>query len=44
MTDEGEDDFSFEGVLEIVLTYDMAGPEVGFQYSWPFTRDSKHNQ
>ncbi len=28
LTDEGEDDFSFEGVLELVLTYDIAGPEV----------------
>jgi hypothetical protein len=28
LTDEGEDNFSFEGVLEIVLMYDIASPDV----------------
>jgi len=48
LTDEGEDEFSFEGVLEIVLTYDMASPDVRtlrgvFQGSYP-RHDRMHNR
>ena len=48
LTDEGEDDFSFEGILEIVLTYDMASPDVRtlrgvFDGSYP-RHDRMHNR
>lgn len=48
LSDEGEDDFSFEGVLEIVLTYDKASPDVRtlrgvFEGSYP-RHDRMHNQ
>ncbi len=48
LTDEGEDNFTFEGVLEILLTYDIANPEVTtlrgvFEGSYP-RYDRMHNR
>ena len=46
--DAGGDNFSYEGLLEIVLTYDMAGPDVTtlrgvFDGSYP-RYDRMHNR
>ncbi|MDB4750013.1 hypothetical protein OAF83_03820 [Rubripirellula sp.] len=48
LTDEGEDNFSYEGLLEIVLTYGMASPDVTtlrgtFDGSYP-RYDRMHNR